>query len=1212
MLRASSICSARQRESLFQALIRFVVLFTLLPLAPGSALALMVGFHEVQTSGVSAASVTINVPAGTKAGDLLLAAVAARNAATVTAPAGWTAVAALNTTSGTTLRQVVYYRVATGTEPASYTFTLSSSVRTAGLIVAYRGVDTANPIDVSAGQANASASTITAPSITPSVTGTMLVGLFSAATGTTISSAAGMAYRADVLSGGGTGIAIGVFDQQQATASATGTRTATAGGSAVNIGQLVALRPASSLPSPVVWYKMDETSWNGTTGEVLDSGTAGLNGTGLGGATTATGVKCRAGSFPGSTGRVDVAHNNALNMQSTFTVTGWIRPSAWPSSGNLMSFFSKDDNYEFHITSNGGLNWWWNAGATALTAPASTAPAAQWTFVAFVFTRGSQLVYAGGTSTSATLRVSGTDSTQLNTNIVKLQIGDDQDFNAGARRWNGSIDDIRLYDRALTASEVDAIRLASSPCGVDHYRVQNNATGINCQAENITVTAHDASHNAVTVNSATTISLTAQYASGAGGPGNRGDWSLVSGSGTLNNGTADDGAATYTFAAGGESSVVFALKDTWAQTVNIVVSDGTASDTSGTASADASYNQNLAFSAAGFRFVDGSNATLPNQVSAVTSGTLNLQAIQSSSCGATGACTGVCTAAPGFANGSSVAIELASECVNPTACQAGMQVSITNSGTSTIAANNNGAVTSYTTKNLLFGANGAAAFTLTYPDVGAIRLYARYAIPLGTGAASSNTMTGSSNSFVIKPYSFAISSIARTSDSFANPGASSSGGPAFIAAGDPFRATVTAVNANGNATPNYGKETSPEGARVSATLAGGLGLTTNPGLANATSFGAFSGGAATGTTFSWSEVGIITLSAGVGDGDYLGAGDVAVTAPSGNVGRFIPHHFDLSAPSFTPRSAAACSPASTFTYMSEPFGLAFTLTARAAAGSATQNYSTANGFAKLPSTAGTSSPSSTMGFVAKSGTTNLTTRLDTSNVNAISWSAGVAGVNATLALSRGAALDGPYAAVNIGIAPQDQDGVTLASSAFNMAIGASNDHALVGTGDFRFGRLRLYNATGSGLQALPIAMEFQYFNGLGFVPNPADSCTTLAKSDFIFRSFQKNLSACETWLATPSSTVTAASGKATLTLAQPVAGGDGKVDGSVDLMPRLSSITTGSACINASSTTVTNANKPWLQFDWGGTGSFDQNPSARATFGLYRKSSDFIYFREMY
>lgn len=57
---------------------------------------------------------------------------------------------------------------------------------------------------------------------------------------------------------------------------------------------------------------------------------------------------------------------------------------------------------------------------------------------------------------------------------------------------------------------------------------------------------------------------------------NLGDWTLVSGSGTLSNGTADDGAAIYTFVPADGGTVILSLKQSDAGTVNIDVSNGVA------------------------------------------------------------------------------------------------------------------------------------------------------------------------------------------------------------------------------------------------------------------------------------------------------------------------------------------------------------------------------------------------------------------------------------------------------------------------------------------------------------------------------------------------------------------------------------------------------------------------------------------------------------
>src|SRR5205814_1599209 len=96
----------------------------------------------------------------------------------VTAPAGWTLIR--RDTAGTYTTQALYYRVVTASEPASYSWSFSGAVPAAGGIVAYSGVSTAAPVDVSGGTGqNVNATSIVAPSVTTTVSGTRVVGFFS-------------------------------------------------------------------------------------------------------------------------------------------------------------------------------------------------------------------------------------------------------------------------------------------------------------------------------------------------------------------------------------------------------------------------------------------------------------------------------------------------------------------------------------------------------------------------------------------------------------------------------------------------------------------------------------------------------------------------------------------------------------------------------------------------------------------------------------------------------------------------------------------------------------------------------------------------------------------------------------------------------------------------------------------------------------------------
>ena len=197
----------------------------------------------ISATGAKIKELTITTPAGVQTGDVMLAAITVRSAAKITVPAGWTSVRA--TVTGSDLRQATYVSVVGATIPASAKFTLSAKSVVAGVIAAYSGVNTTTPVDTSGAKKNTSSTSITAPSVTSTVPGSKLVGVFGTAINATVTPAAGMVEQADIKTGSGPKkVAVELADETLAAAGATGTRVATASVAAVNIGTVVVLRPA--------------------------------------------------------------------------------------------------------------------------------------------------------------------------------------------------------------------------------------------------------------------------------------------------------------------------------------------------------------------------------------------------------------------------------------------------------------------------------------------------------------------------------------------------------------------------------------------------------------------------------------------------------------------------------------------------------------------------------------------------------------------------------------------------------------------------------------------------------------------------------------------------------------------------------------------------------------------------------------------------------
>ena len=196
-------------------------------------------------TGSNTTTTSLTVPAPTSAaGDLLLATVDVRGQPVVTAPVGWTLLR--TDTAGTSIRKATFWRLATASEPASYTWGFNKPRSAVGTILAYDGVSATSPIQASSGQVNAASRSIAAPSLTTTTPDAVVVGLFGLAKRATVTPPAGMTERSEVVSAAGViPVATGeTADRSQAQPGATGPQVATASSGGVNIGQLVALTPS--------------------------------------------------------------------------------------------------------------------------------------------------------------------------------------------------------------------------------------------------------------------------------------------------------------------------------------------------------------------------------------------------------------------------------------------------------------------------------------------------------------------------------------------------------------------------------------------------------------------------------------------------------------------------------------------------------------------------------------------------------------------------------------------------------------------------------------------------------------------------------------------------------------------------------------------------------------------------------------------------------
>ncbi len=198
-------------------------------------------------------SLVCNKPSGTVSGDLMVASffsiISGSTSPTHTLPAGWTSIdsdTALVIGGSYSCRLELAYRVAGGSEGASYTFQTSAAANLVLSIARYDNVDTGSPYDTTS-KVTGAGFTCTLPSLTTAAANSMLVGTvwgLGAGAGTTFTST-DMTERADHGS-------VWLGDVFQAAAGGSGTKQVFGGDSGAYIGIMAAFKSEEGVATPAL------------------------------------------------------------------------------------------------------------------------------------------------------------------------------------------------------------------------------------------------------------------------------------------------------------------------------------------------------------------------------------------------------------------------------------------------------------------------------------------------------------------------------------------------------------------------------------------------------------------------------------------------------------------------------------------------------------------------------------------------------------------------------------------------------------------------------------------------------------------------------------------------------------------------------------------------------------------------------------------------
>ncbi|MCL6259260.1 malectin domain-containing carbohydrate-binding protein [Aquiflexum sp. TKW24L] len=144
-----------------------------------------------------------------------------------------------------------------------------------------------------------------------------------------------------------------------------------------------------------------------------------------------------------------VPHNSTINITQQITISAWIRPA--DKSGRQIISKGGTNGYELLTLKSGKVEFRFNRESNGNTYSLISnknypSDGKTWLHVTATFNGTKSTIYFNGVQDNSKTF----SSTTIKTNTAELQIG----ARKGTNQWSGALDEIRLYNRSLTSTEV--------------------------------------------------------------------------------------------------------------------------------------------------------------------------------------------------------------------------------------------------------------------------------------------------------------------------------------------------------------------------------------------------------------------------------------------------------------------------------------------------------------------------------------------------------------------------------------------------------------------------------------------------------------------------------------------------------------------------------------------------------------------------------------
>ncbi|NQZ21670.1 MAG: LamG domain-containing protein [Colwellia sp.] len=921
---------------------------------------------------------------------------------------------------------------------------------------------------------------------------------------------------------------------------------------------------------PIANYRFDECAYTGIAADTIDkmANYAATSHNSM--ASTSVGVVERAADITNH----EQHFITSIALPADFSISTWFKkPTATTGSKYFVLGAMEGGGDLLVLDRNNSWRWGVYNGSNTLFGNYSFETEIQdnnWHHMALMYQSGiSYLVIDGiwvdtiNTAPSGTLKYIGTSFDSIGT--------------SDAQGFRAPLDEFMVFNQTLTLAEMQSIynnqfvdknydgsSRAAVSCTpvIDHYLIEHNGQGLTCETERVAVRACTNVYDGSTcVESNESISL---------------DLVATGGTNSVSTTTAFVGSTIVEFNYTVAENIVLSTANESIGASNTTVCNDNSSDSC-----------NMVFENAGFIFT-GINAI---EVAGVANTDVTIQAVKDIN----SACVGLFDEPKD--------IDFAIETLSPSST-GGNKYTI---GSNEIDLNLADSVSNYKTVSLNFAADTIASLSdNTYFDAGDITLHAKYTIA-ATSENPAVTLLGSAT-FYVRPYEFKITATNSDNQPLVETLAT---GAKTQKAGVGFNLLIEAVNQQGVKTANFTDKFVELSLQRIAPIEDGVDgtLTYDGGSIISSTTGSyyddgkllsFTNGQFQDSQIKFNEVGLLNIAVREVQTD----GNTSNHAlGSQSLGRFIPDHFVLTA-NMVENSCVATN----FTYMNEPsLTLTYEIQAHTSGepGTLTQNYlandsEDSKNFVHAEVT-----------LVAENSVNGIDlgerlTDYQGSWINGRYSPTGSDFLNEDVGnFNRTTTPDGPYEQLIFGLKLIDDDGALLNEQDMLIVAADFTAKKLWATNSkLRFGRWFIENTSGSENSALPQIMRAEYYNGSSFVTNTLDSCTIAGIADkeeggsrhdtlddpWDYRLIQRSDNS------------------------EPI-----RVTNTyAEIEPLLNQFGLGAhRGIQFIAPTVIGdlewqLNVPvWMQYDWQGNGTHDDNPFATLKFGVYRGNDRIISWREV-